>query len=452
MNTLRELVNQNRTIIATLYQGPSHAFELFDSLILLSHGSVIYNGPANEAVSFFIQNPSYGIVRSHSCVGFSIQRSENGGGIYKTTISSDSSSPQEPVNPVDYLLAVSTALRIEDSDPVMNTKRKVASTNHLNSEFDDIDPDNILIEERPAFALYTKDVTYSDISHIKLFLVHGQIIFERSFYILYYRWKLVVSTVFLHFCFALIFPITLGDSSDDEYAIMAFYGYGAMLIILAGVQFAPFLMNSNEVFLKEHSRGLYGSWSQWIFGSVHYTALRCSLGVMMGYLAGTMMDLRKKTMGFYLLALLVHSFGASSISEFLIFNSPDLRTAYTLIPSFGFILFFFSSLMIKPSSYPDLLKAWIPSISIIRWIAQCMTVNEFKDNENMWNNDRYSTYEHLMSLFGWGGKTKWECLKFAVFNAAVFRFFVLWVLFNKSRKLVGTRPYRKTEQDEVRLY
>jgi hypothetical protein len=28
---------------------------------------------------------------------------------------------------------------------------------------------------------------------------------------------------------------------------MAFYGYGAMLLILAGVLFAPFLMNNNEV-------------------------------------------------------------------------------------------------------------------------------------------------------------------------------------------------------------
>ena len=34
-------------------------------------------------------------------------------------------------------------------------------------------------------------------------------------------------------------------------AIMAFYGYGAMLLILAGVLFAPFLMNSNEVRLSD---------------------------------------------------------------------------------------------------------------------------------------------------------------------------------------------------------
>jgi hypothetical protein len=158
------------------------------------------------------------------------------------------------------------------------------------------------------------------------------------------------------------------------------------------------------------------------------------------------------TKGFYLLALLIHSFCASAISEFLIYNSPDLRTAYALLPSFGFILFFFSSLMIKPSTYPRWMAPWLPSVSEIRWVVQAMTVNEFSDNENMYTNNRYSTFEKLMSLFGWGGKTKWECLQCACYNAIVFEALVLWVLFKKSYSQRGTRPYRVADHEEVKLY
>jgi hypothetical protein len=50
-----------------------------------------------------------------------------------------------------------------------------------------------------------------------------------------------------------------------------------------------------KVFLKEHSRSLYGPITHWFFGSLHYMFLRCSLGVMMGSIASTMLGLRKRT-------------------------------------------------------------------------------------------------------------------------------------------------------------
>jgi hypothetical protein len=99
------------------------------------------------------------------------------------------------------------------------------------------------------------------------------------------------------------------------------------------------------------------------------------------------------TEGFYLLSLLVHTIVASTISEVIVYNSSDLRSAYAALPAFAFLLFFFSSLMIKPSTYPDLFKAWLPSVSIVRWITQSMTINEFSDNENMPYFLNYSTYD-----------------------------------------------------------
>lgn len=56
--TLRELVNQERTVICTMHQPSGPVFALFDTLILLSKGRLIYAGKADEAASFFIESPT----------------------------------------------------------------------------------------------------------------------------------------------------------------------------------------------------------------------------------------------------------------------------------------------------------------------------------------------------------------------------------------------------------
>jgi len=58
MRTFREMVNENRTVVATVHQPSAQVFELFDTLLLLSKGQVIYHGPASQAVNYFIQSPN----------------------------------------------------------------------------------------------------------------------------------------------------------------------------------------------------------------------------------------------------------------------------------------------------------------------------------------------------------------------------------------------------------
>ncbi len=55
--TLRELVNQDRTVICTMHQPSAEVFALFDTLTLLSKGRLIYMGRADEAAAFFINAP-----------------------------------------------------------------------------------------------------------------------------------------------------------------------------------------------------------------------------------------------------------------------------------------------------------------------------------------------------------------------------------------------------------
>jgi ABC-type multidrug transport system ATPase subunit len=57
MMTFREMVNVDRTVVATMYQPSAEAFRLFDSLMLLSKGRVIYSGRISGATDFFVNSP-----------------------------------------------------------------------------------------------------------------------------------------------------------------------------------------------------------------------------------------------------------------------------------------------------------------------------------------------------------------------------------------------------------
>jgi hypothetical protein len=159
------------------------------------------------------------------------------------------------------------------------------------------------------------------------------------------------------------------------------------------------------------------------------------------------------TEGFFILALTVHVICCGAINELILYGTLDLRAAYAALPSFTFLLFVFSNLMLKPSLYFDFLKPWVPGISVIRWTTQAMVVNEFSDDENMPLVFNYSTFDHLMHLFGWGGKTKWECLYHAAIHMAVYKLLVLYVLEKKGYVERFVRHYlRAHPSEEVNLY
>jgi hypothetical protein len=180
-------------------------FDLIDSVILMSHGTVVYNGPAKDAVAYFIQNPSYGFVRSHSSVGFSIYLDSNASQKTETTNS------DRAVNPIDYLLAISmsgsAAANISESDYTAAAAEASAS----------IEGENAVHEDLMKGLAASRAFLAADAGQLRLFWLRGRIIWQRSFKALYRRYKLTASAVVLHVCFALIFPVTLGNSSQDEY-------------------------------------------------------------------------------------------------------------------------------------------------------------------------------------------------------------------------------------------
>ncbi len=53
VSSLSSLAKQNRTIISTIHQPSSEIFYLFDDVVLLSGGQIVYHGPVQQAVAYF---------------------------------------------------------------------------------------------------------------------------------------------------------------------------------------------------------------------------------------------------------------------------------------------------------------------------------------------------------------------------------------------------------------
>lgn len=54
IETLRGLSHKEKvTVVATLHQPSSSIFRLFDDLLVLHSGTVLYHGPASEMVDFY---------------------------------------------------------------------------------------------------------------------------------------------------------------------------------------------------------------------------------------------------------------------------------------------------------------------------------------------------------------------------------------------------------------
>jgi ABC-type multidrug transport system ATPase subunit len=55
MQTLKDLANEGRTVVCSIHQPRSSIFAMFDDLLLISEGQLVYCGPAAEAAQFFAE-------------------------------------------------------------------------------------------------------------------------------------------------------------------------------------------------------------------------------------------------------------------------------------------------------------------------------------------------------------------------------------------------------------
>lgn len=273
MMTFREMVNQDKTVVASVHQPSPSSFKLFDSILLLSKGRVVYHGVANGATKFFIQSP----------YNFDFSAYVNNPGDFLVDISAgqiedvkkdiiDSTSLEIYYQSSELYKNLSTRIEklktrvaranVPTSKNPMNETFDEESANRRSTSFDVESPSNqqdaagtisafmaspyipsvfrlIIIAAMEFFTCRPTD--------FETFFFKAGIVLQRAFVSLYRGWELTLGSMTLYILLACIFGWIIGDASKQIYNSTSFFAIGALILLICNVYFISHLFKSNEV-------------------------------------------------------------------------------------------------------------------------------------------------------------------------------------------------------------
>lgn len=443
MLTFREMVNQDRTVIAAMSQPSKEIFTLFDTLMLLSKGRVIYFGPIKQSTMFFKNSPFQFNTQNYTNPA-EFLADISGGFISDSKGDFIDSSLLE-----NYYMSTDkyTNLRLKFKPELFKGVTNTLSTNPLQKQSSNSDDDDsgasmdyqsgdIPLEPQvskplplPVLALMELGKELCQMpswAKFDNFIFKGQILLHRSAAALFRRYEIIFESMVTHIVLACLFGWIMGNSKgvDRVYNMVSFFAMSSMFLIFLNIQFIFFMFNSRQVFLKEHARDLYSNFNFWMVHSYPMYLLRCINGLVFILVAW---DIIKQThesakYTYAILSYVLMVLSGAVMSEAVVFMSDDKRLCYTAIPGLAFVQFMFSGLFIKSGSLPQWLAPWTPSISMIRWMMQGNYISLYY-NTNVFPvlPNGYSTYTSFLVLFSWGGKSDWYCLYRLLIFLAVFR-------------------------------
>ncbi len=153
--------------------------------------SVVYSGPSAEAVNFFIQKPMDSVANRESVANFSLLLNasailEQHKSELSDPVGNKNTHSVEDANPVDFLLSLSFPAVVSDA--------------LTHDQVNLIVPLDSGSSGRPRSAFTT-----------------GIILLERSCLSLFKNYRLLGTSFMVSSFFAIMFPLTMGDTSEDEF-------------------------------------------------------------------------------------------------------------------------------------------------------------------------------------------------------------------------------------------
>jgi hypothetical protein len=153
------------------------------------------------------------------------------------------------------------------------------------------------------------------------------------------------------------------------------------MLMFINILYSFYTFKNKEVFLKEQSRGLYSYYTYWCLSSIPVYILQILSTLLYGIIIYYWLELNphEDRPLFYLLIITTMSLIGNIILETVVYIAPSIRQCYYMFPATIFILYYFSNVPIKPSTYATWMAKWVPNLSIFRWTIEACILNEFHD-------------------------------------------------------------------------
>lgn len=358
MSAVRNLADQNRTVICTIHQPSEDTFALFNQLLLMAAGRIIYFGPTSEMISYFRDS----VYRFHY---------------------------REGDNPADYVVAVAGGF-IKSADDKVIKGSELADYYQTTKQAKSV-LDFYIKEGRPCkgaptdrqpprkvIGTYTTPVSF-----------HLPVMLRRRFLVMYKDPAPVFGPMFRDFMVGFFYGSVfyqLSDGTEDYVNRLSLIFFALLLQMMGQMDNISMMMEDRLMFYRERGAQAYGPAAYWVSLWVPQipmlfmnTLLFCT---SLYPLSGFRTDNSDK-FGYFFFILLLTSY-AAMLGAFTVCSiAESTQAALSFFPMFLVFNIVYSGYLIVLPDLPAWQGDWLPYACMCRYCYQGLVLNEFQNNERL---------------------------------------------------------------------
>lgn len=372
--TVQTLTHYNRTILCTIHQPSLRAFNLFDSILLLAQGRLIYCGPTKDIIAHFRSCP------------------------YRFQCPSD-------VNPADFIIdiAMGTAPRGDPSRVTAEDLERVFETSPQGEDLHDRTHNasaSLIIGSTWVLDGTARDKSNSggilgligwapslkattSLTHQLQTLLHRRLLQKIR------NMHQLVATFGRYIAIALFYgtvyyQLPNGDSSNAYNNRLAIIFFSLLLVLMGHQEDIPSNLEDRLLFYRERAASAYGSLAYWLSSvliTVPYSSFMVFLYSLVVYwMIGFRPDLQR--FGYFVYIMIVTDIIGYMVCQLVSNLSSSAEIAMSFFPVAMFFATAFEGFIVYLPQFPDWL-GWGGYVSYMRFSFQALVLNEFQDNPKL---------------------------------------------------------------------
>ncbi|KAG7673347.1 hypothetical protein Ndes2526B_g03213 [Nannochloris sp. 'desiccata'] len=350
MESLWTLAGGGRTVLSTIHQPRSSIYKMFDLLLLLSEGRVMYFGPAKDAVSWF------------SSAGFPCPAEFNPADFFLDVVSMDYRTP------------------VEES----SSRRRIQLLGDLyGSEGSKLSSRQSVDASRVEEIVHANEVvSFPNIAFTEFWLLLNRSWKQQS------RDRLpqiitLVQTIVIGFVLAALYsnldpqdPSAVQDTLGILFFVAIFSAFGAMFGALNSFPTERGVVN------RERSGKMYHVFPYYIARFICDIPLRVGQGLLFGCIVYWIVGLNPNAGAFFIFCsiLIVEGLAAQGLGIAVSAGAPNEKVALALAPAVTVVLILFGGFYVNEGTIPVWLS-WIKYLSHLYWAFMALTINNFSGRD-----------------------------------------------------------------------
>ena len=347
---LKTLAREGCTVVMSIHQPRGTSFKLFDDLLLLSEGQLMYTGPAHRAASYFGR-------LGHRCPA-GISEAEHVVDLVSADYASAATLQASQARIARFAKAAATATATASATTASSAAASTATTAKRGVGGGAVIAGraNVLSQFGMLFRRAWREVARSKAAliikatqQVMIALIYGGI-------------------------------YSLGDtqaSIQDRFGLLSLVAIGAgNLAIASTIRTFP---KEKTIVQSDRAKQLYGVGPYFLSKVLAEAPLSALLSALGGVLLYPLVGLQPGAAKFlnFLSSLVLEGFASGGLGLLLGAVAPSTDAALAMFPPLLVLMIIFNGFNITPDATPRALR-WIPKVSFIRWCSEGLAVNEFR--------------------------------------------------------------------------